>query len=72
MEDLEHWIAERDMVASSQEMGQDIDHVMVNRNLPPDKAQLLSLCIFSHTYILGKYNYNQYFPDFINNLDPAR
>ncbi len=67
MEDLEHWIAERDMVASSQEMGQDIDHVMVNRNLPPDKAQLLSLCIFVY-----KYNYNQYFSDFINILDPAR
>lgn len=29
VEDLEHWIAERDMVASSQEMGQDLDHVSV-------------------------------------------
>ena len=29
VEDLEHWIAERDVVASSQEMGQDMDHVMV-------------------------------------------
>lgn len=28
-EDLEHWIAERDVVASSQEMGQDLDHVTV-------------------------------------------
>lgn len=29
VEDLEHWISERDVVASSQEMGQDLDHVMV-------------------------------------------
>lgn len=29
VEDLEHWIAERDVVASSQEMGQDLDHVTV-------------------------------------------
>lgn len=27
--DLEQWIAERDVVASSQEMGQDLDHVTV-------------------------------------------
>lgn len=31
VEDLEHWIAERDVVASSQEMGQDLDHVTVRR-----------------------------------------
>lgn len=30
VEDLEHWIAERDVVASSQEMGQDLDHVTVS------------------------------------------
>lgn len=29
VEDLEHWISERDVVASSQEMGQDLDHVTV-------------------------------------------
>lgn len=29
VEELEHWIAERDVVASSQEMGQDLDHVTV-------------------------------------------
>lgn len=29
VEDLEHWIAEKDVVASSQEMGQDLDHVTV-------------------------------------------
>lgn len=29
VDDLEQWIAERDVVASSQEMGQDYDHVMV-------------------------------------------
>lgn len=29
VEDLEQWIAERDVVASSQEMGQDLDHVTV-------------------------------------------
>ncbi|MEQ2196747.1 hypothetical protein XENOCAPTIV_011421 [Xenoophorus captivus] len=38
VEDLEHWIAERDVVASSQEMGQDLDHVtervdMVNQTI---------------------------------------
>uniref|UniRef100_A0A8C4TM46 Spectrin beta chain n=1 Tax=Erpetoichthys calabaricus TaxID=27687 RepID=A0A8C4TM46_ERPCA len=32
VEDLEQWIAERDLVASSQEMGQDIDHVVVLRD----------------------------------------
>lgn len=31
VEDLEQWIAERDVVASSQEMGQDLDHVTVLR-----------------------------------------
>ncbi|KAL4656168.1 spectrin beta chain, erythrocytic-like [Arapaima gigas] len=32
VEDLEQWIAERDVVASSQEMGQDLDHVTVLRD----------------------------------------
>ncbi|KAM9223528.1 spectrin beta chain, erythrocytic-like [Leptosomus discolor] len=32
VEDLEHWIAERDVVASSQEMGQDLDHVTLLRD----------------------------------------
>ncbi|XP_052001411.1 spectrin beta chain, erythrocytic-like isoform X2 [Xyrauchen texanus] len=32
VEELEHWIAERDVVASSQEMGQDLDHVMILRD----------------------------------------
>ncbi|XP_037652637.1 spectrin beta chain, erythrocytic isoform X2 [Sebastes umbrosus] len=32
VEDLEHWIAGRDMVASSQEMGQDLDHVTLLRD----------------------------------------
>ncbi|XP_038035588.2 spectrin beta chain, erythrocytic isoform X2 [Anas platyrhynchos] len=31
VEDLEHWIAERDVVASSQELGQDLDHVTLLR-----------------------------------------
>ncbi|XP_064167267.1 spectrin beta chain, erythrocytic isoform X1 [Anguilla rostrata] len=31
VEDLEQWIAERDLVASSQEMGQDLDHVTILR-----------------------------------------
>ncbi|KAI1232632.1 Spectrin beta chain, partial [Lamprotornis superbus] len=31
VEELEQWIAERDVVASSQEMGQDLDHVMLLR-----------------------------------------
>lgn len=31
VEDLEHWISERDVVASSQEMGQDLDHVTVTK-----------------------------------------
>lgn len=30
VEDLEQWIAERDIKASSQEMGQDLDHVTVS------------------------------------------
>ncbi|XP_066540760.1 spectrin beta chain, erythrocytic [Hoplias malabaricus] len=32
VEDLEQWIAERDVVASSQEMGQDLDHVTTLRD----------------------------------------
>lgn len=32
VEDLEHWIAGKDVVASSQEMGQDLDHVMVRND----------------------------------------
>ncbi|XP_069713311.1 spectrin beta chain, erythrocytic [Phaenicophaeus curvirostris] len=31
VDDLEQWIAERDVVASSQEMGQDLDHVTLLR-----------------------------------------
>lgn len=30
VDDLEQWIAERDVVASSPEMGQDLDHVTVS------------------------------------------
>ncbi|NXQ37890.1 SPTB1 protein, partial [Catharus fuscescens] len=32
VEELEQWIAERDLVASSPEMGQDLDHVMLLRD----------------------------------------
>ncbi|XP_028251669.1 spectrin beta chain, erythrocytic isoform X1 [Parambassis ranga] len=32
VEDLEQWIAERDVVATSQEMGQDLDHVTLLRD----------------------------------------
>ncbi|ROL18754.1 Spectrin beta chain, non-erythrocytic 1 [Anabarilius grahami] len=32
VEDLEQWIAERDVVASSEEMGQDLDHVTILRD----------------------------------------
>uniref|UniRef100_A0A671MBG0 Spectrin beta chain n=1 Tax=Sinocyclocheilus anshuiensis TaxID=1608454 RepID=A0A671MBG0_9TELE len=32
VEDLEQWIAERDVVASLQEMGQDLDHVTILRD----------------------------------------
>ncbi|XP_059376697.1 spectrin beta chain, erythrocytic-like [Carassius carassius] len=32
VKDLEQWIAERDVVASSQEMGQDLDHVTILRD----------------------------------------
>lgn len=83
VKDLEQWIAERDVVASSQEKGQDLDHVTVNRNKAQSTITVshtkacFEMCntqfyIFSHTYIIDKYNYNQYFPDSINILDPAR
>ncbi|KAM4663138.1 spectrin beta chain, erythrocytic-like [Discoglossus pictus] len=39
VEDLEQWIAERDVKASSQEMGQDIDHVTVLLNKFRDFAK---------------------------------
>uniref|UniRef100_A0A8C4ETZ6 Spectrin beta chain n=1 Tax=Dicentrarchus labrax TaxID=13489 RepID=A0A8C4ETZ6_DICLA len=39
VEDLEHWIAERDVVASSQEMGQDLDHVTLLRDKFRDFAR---------------------------------
>ncbi|XP_053331391.1 spectrin beta chain, erythrocytic [Spea bombifrons] len=39
VEDLEQWIAERDMKASSQEMGQDLDHVTVLRDKFRDFAK---------------------------------
>ncbi|KAM4625037.1 spectrin beta chain, erythrocytic [Polymixia lowei] len=32
VEDLEHWISEKDKLASSQEMGQDLDHVTLLRD----------------------------------------
>lgn len=40
VEDLEHWISERDLVASSQEMGQDLDHVTVTE--PQNQRRCLS------------------------------
>lgn len=33
-DDLEQWITEKEMVASSQEMGQDFDHVTVSTTAP--------------------------------------
>ncbi|XP_063803271.1 spectrin beta chain, erythrocytic [Pseudophryne corroboree] len=39
VEDLEQWIAERDIKASSQEMGQDLDHVTVLRDKFRDFAK---------------------------------
>ncbi|XP_022528640.2 spectrin beta chain, erythrocytic isoform X1 [Astyanax mexicanus] len=39
VEDLEQWIAERDVVASSQEMGQDLDHVTMLRDKFRDFAR---------------------------------
>ncbi|XP_037550656.1 spectrin beta chain, erythrocytic [Nematolebias whitei] len=39
VEDLEHWIAEKDVVASSQEMGQDLDHVTLLRDKFRDFAR---------------------------------
>ncbi|KAM4690497.1 spectrin beta chain, erythrocytic [Rhinophrynus dorsalis] len=39
VKDLEQWIAERDMKASSQEMGQDLDHVTVLRDKFRDFAR---------------------------------
>ncbi|CAB1335514.1 unnamed protein product [Coregonus sp. 'balchen'] len=39
VEDLEQWIAERDIVASSQEMGQDLDHVTILRDKFRDFAR---------------------------------
>uniref|UniRef100_A0A4W5Q7J1 Spectrin beta chain n=1 Tax=Hucho hucho TaxID=62062 RepID=A0A4W5Q7J1_9TELE len=39
VEDLEHFIAERDVVASSQEMGQDLDHVTILRDKFRDFAR---------------------------------
>uniref|UniRef100_A0A8K9XFT7 Spectrin beta chain n=1 Tax=Oncorhynchus mykiss TaxID=8022 RepID=A0A8K9XFT7_ONCMY len=39
VEDLEHLIAERDVVASSQEMGQDLDHVTLLRDKFRDFAR---------------------------------
>ncbi|KAM9707495.1 spectrin beta chain, erythrocytic isoform 1-T1 [Menidia menidia] len=39
VEDLEQWIAERDVVASSQEMGQDLDHVTILRDKFRDFAR---------------------------------
>lgn len=34
-DDLEQWIAEKELVASSPEMGQDFDHVTVSPDLCP-------------------------------------
>uniref|UniRef100_A0A8C5MZ37 Spectrin beta chain n=1 Tax=Leptobrachium leishanense TaxID=445787 RepID=A0A8C5MZ37_9ANUR len=39
VEDLEQWIAERDMKSSSQELGQDLDHVTVLRDKFRDFAK---------------------------------
>ncbi|XP_042292856.1 spectrin beta chain, erythrocytic isoform X1 [Thunnus maccoyii] len=39
VEDLEHWIEEKDVMASSQEMGQDLDHVTLLRDKFRDFAR---------------------------------
>ena len=33
IDDLEQWIAEREVVAGSHELGQDFEHVCVSRNI---------------------------------------
>lgn len=54
--DLEQWVTEKDMVASSSEMGQDFDHVTVSVHgprwlcLPPrQRTQELSLPLHTHS-----------------------
>lgn len=42
VDDLEQWIAEREVVAGSHELGQDYDHVTVNKfmqNIPINMAK---------------------------------
>lgn len=34
VDDLEQWIAERELVAGSHELGQDYDHITVSENMP--------------------------------------
>lgn len=56
VEDLEHWISERDVVASSQEMGQDLDHVTVTEPVcfPSPQSHSFDVSQTLHTYTCYK------------------
>ena len=55
-DDLEQWIAEKELVASSPEMGQDFDHVTVSTHsecflrLPQMQEPLLQMCAHPRTH----------------------
>lgn len=42
VDDLEQWIAERELVAGSHELGQDYDHVTVSSSLSPSSLLVIA------------------------------
>lgn len=52
VDDLEQWIAEREVVAGSHELGQDYEHVTVS---PLMFIQVLSFVIFFHGRLLFEF-----------------
>lgn len=42
VDDLEQWIAERELVAGSHELGQDYDHVTVSGSLSPSPLLVIA------------------------------
>lgn len=52
VDDLEQWIAEREVVAGSHELGQDYEHVTVRTALPIFRLILRMICFFCFFLII--------------------
>ena len=55
MDDLEQWIAEREVVASSHELGQDYDHVTMVSTVIHTSSRFNQISIFIFIFLFVKH-----------------